>query len=55
MLFSTVLNRSPMLTPGKVRELVYPNWVSDPEKMVADWQPEIKFEVGLENLYTQDH
>ena len=55
MIFSTLANRSPMLTPGKVRELIQSNWVSDPNKSVAGWQPQIDFKVGLQNIYTQNH
>lgn len=52
MLFSTITNRSPMLTPGKVRELVHHDWVSDPAKSITGWQPQIDFKVGLRNLYS---
>ncbi len=52
MLFSTLTNRSPMLTPGKVRELVHSNWVSDSAKSVTGWQPQIDLKAGLKNLYS---
>ena len=52
MLFSTITNRSPMLTPGKVRELVHHDWVADSTKSIAGWQPQIDFKVGLRNLYS---
>lgn len=55
MIFSTLTNRSPMMTPGKVRELIQSHWVSDPEKSVAGWQPQIDLKVGLQKLYTQNH
>ena len=52
MVFSTITNRPPMLTPGKVRELVHSDWVSDPAKSITGWQPQIDFKVGLQNLYS---
>lgn len=55
MIFSGLTNTSPMLTRGKVRELLHPDWVSDPEKMLAGWHAGIDFKVGLKNLYTQNH
>ena len=55
MIFSGVRNTSPMLTPGKVRELLHTDWVSDPKNSLAGWHAGIDFKVGLKNLYTQNH
>ena len=55
MIFSYLANSSPMLTPGKTRELLHADWVSDPDKAVAGWQPTIDFSVGLKKLYSLDN
>lgn len=55
MLFSSLINRAPMLTLGKVKELSYSNWISDPAKMYVDWQPSIDLRVGLKKLYSVDN
>ena len=48
------LNRSPMLTPGKARELTWHDWVcrSQPEIKIENWQPMFQLEQGLKRLYT---
>ncbi len=52
-LVARVLNRSPMLTPGKARELAWHNWVCDtqPKMQIENWQPVFQFEQGLKRLY----
>jgi len=44
-----LLRYSPMLTPGKVRELRHPDWVCDNEKIqqLLDWRPTNSLEQGL--------
>ena len=43
----------PMLTPGKVREIFHPDWVSDNSKITQaiDWQPETLFDDGMKRLF----
>jgi nucleoside-diphosphate-sugar epimerase len=40
---------TPMLTPGKVRELTHPDWVCDNTEFqtATGWQPRFSFEEGL--------
>jgi len=44
-----LMGYAPMLTPGKVRELRHPDWVSDNTALTAaiDWQPRFSLEEGL--------
>lgn len=46
---SLVFKRSPMLTPGKVREISHPDWVCDNHEFsqVTGWKPAILLEEGL--------
>jgi len=46
-------NRSPMLTPGKVKELIHPNWVADNKQFSNDtgWLPRFSLEVGLQRTF----
>lgn len=46
------LGRSPMLTPGKVRELTHPDWRTDMTDFMAatDWAPEIDLPTGLATI-----
>lgn len=41
---------SPMLTPGKVRELTHPDWTADAGRFsrVSGWSPRIRFQDALE-------
>ena len=55
MVFSTLINKAPMLTLGKVRELQHSNWVVDSSKSITGWQAQIDFEAGLRILYSLDH
>ena len=54
VVFSKISGTSPMLTPGKVRELLHTDWVSNPDRSAKEWQPEIGFEDGLRKLYSLD-
>jgi nucleoside-diphosphate-sugar epimerase len=44
-----LIGYAPMLTPGKVRELRHPDWVTDNSELTAaiGWQPEFSLEQGL--------
>lgn len=44
-----LLGRSPMLTPGKLRELRNPDWVCDNGKLRerVDWTPGVELEAGI--------
>jgi nucleoside-diphosphate-sugar epimerase len=44
-----VIGYKPMLTPGKVRELRYPNWVCDSAAFMGatGWSPKVSLEEGL--------
>jgi nucleoside-diphosphate-sugar epimerase len=46
-------NRNPMLTSGKVRELVWKDWVCRDQSLhqIDSWQPVIQFEQGLRMVY----
>ena len=46
---SRLSGHSPMLTPGKVRELTHPDWVCDnsPARAALDWQPRIRLADAL--------
>jgi nucleoside-diphosphate-sugar epimerase len=49
---SLMTGRAPMLTPGKVNELLYPNWVADNTSIERDvrWCPHVTLEDGLRQL-----
>ena len=52
VLGSAVTGSQPMLTPGKVRELTHPDWVSraDTARRLLGWQPAIDLRAGLTPL-----
>jgi len=45
-----MIGYAPMLTPGKVRELRHPDWVTDNAALTAEtgWQPQFSLEQGLQ-------
>jgi len=51
LMAAKVFGGSPMLTPGKVRELVHPDWVADNGQLSSEtgWQPKVLLEEGLRN------
>lgn len=53
LLFSQLLGYAPMLSPGKVRELVQPEWLCDnrPFTEATGWQPKLDLAQGVEQLF----
>ena len=49
LIAAKVFGGSPMLTPGKVRELIHPNWVADNDLLTREtgWVPRVLLEEGL--------
>ena len=49
LMAANILGGSPMLTPGKVRELIHPNWVADNDQLNSEtgWVPKVLLEEGL--------
>ncbi|MFV0437941.1 MAG: NAD-dependent epimerase/dehydratase family protein [Desulfopila sp.] len=43
----------PMLTPGKVRELIHPDWVADNRQLAeaTGWQPQVDLAAGLTSTF----
>lgn len=56
MLFSTVFGYAPMLSPGKVRELVQPEWLCDNTAFTraTGWQPRLNLQRGAQKLFQSD-
>ena len=55
LLASSLLGYRPMLTPGKVRELVQPEWLCDNSEFthVSGWLPAVKLEQGVQQLFAK--
>ena len=53
LFFAKTIGYSPMLTPGKVREITHSNWVSDNEKIssILGFKPTTKLDIGLSNIF----
>lgn len=50
LMLAKIFRYTPMLTPGKVRELTYPDWrcdVSAAEQALPGWHPQVRFREGL--------
>ncbi len=49
LVFRRVLGESPLLTPGKVREIFHPDWgvAEDPLGALVDWRPEVAIGDGF--------
>lgn len=57
-LFARILDYPPMLTPGKVQELIQPDWLSvDNQRFHADtgWNPTLDLQSGARQLFEQAH
>jgi nucleoside-diphosphate-sugar epimerase len=53
LLFSSLLGYAPMLSPGKVRELVQPEWLCDNTAFTraTGWQPRLNLQRGARKLF----
>lgn len=53
LLFSKMLGYSPMLTPGKVRELTQDDWLCDNSEFIraTGWKPKLNLKQGAERLF----
>jgi len=53
LLFSALFGYAPMLSPGKVRELVQPEWLCDNRAFTQDtgWQPRLNLAQGARQLF----
>lgn len=54
VLFSKALHYSPMLTPGKVSELLHLDWVSRDVAVSKDWQSKVDLKLELGTLYSNN-
>ncbi|MDH5563938.1 MAG: NAD-dependent epimerase/dehydratase family protein [Nitrospirota bacterium] len=56
-ILARLLRYAPLLTTGKVNELLHPNWVCDssPVTEALDWKPQIPLAKGLRHLFTSDN
>lgn len=54
LLFSALFGYAPMLSPGKVRELVQPEWLCDNRAFTQDtgWRPRLNLTQGAQQLFT---
>jgi len=53
LLFSSLLGYAPMLTPGKVQELIQPDWLCDNSEFTAatGWKPHLDLKQGVQQLF----
>ncbi|WP_354624300.1 NAD-dependent epimerase/dehydratase family protein [Psychromonas sp. MME2] len=53
---ATLFSYAPMLTPGKVREIIHPDWLADNKafRQVIDWQPQYNLQRGLATIFNKD-
>ena len=53
LMFSTLLGYQPMLTPGKVRELLQPDWLCDNREFTdaTGWKPRLDLKLGAKQLF----
>ena len=57
LLFASLLGYMPMLTPGKVRELVQPDWLCDNSDFadVSGWKPRLDLKQGTQQLFNTEN
>ena len=53
LLFASLLGYQPMLTPGKARELVQPDWLCDNSEFThaTGWKPRLDLKQGAQQLF----
>ena len=53
LLLSSLLGYAPMLTPGKVCELIQPDWLCDNSDFseISDWKPRLDLKQGVQQLF----
>ncbi len=56
VLFSKLLGYAPMFSPGKVRELIQPEWLCDNSSFTdaTGWKPQLDLKQGAERLFKPD-
>lgn len=56
LLLSSLLGYAPMLTPGKVREIIQADWLCDNSAFTAasGWKPQVNLKQGTEQLFMAD-
>lgn len=56
LMFSGLLGYSPMLSPGKVRELVQPQWLGDNKAFseATGWKPKLDLKQGARQLFDEE-
>lgn len=56
LVFSRFLGYAPMLSPGKVRELVQPQWLGDNTAFTkaTDWRPQLDLKQGVRQLFNKE-
>ena len=56
LLFSWLLGYAPMLSPGKVRELVQPQWLGDNRAYTeaTGWRPKLDLKQGARQLFNEE-
>jgi nucleoside-diphosphate-sugar epimerase len=54
LLFASLLGYQPMLTPGKARELVQPDWLCDNSEFTdaTGWKPRLDLKQGAQQLFS---
>jgi len=57
LLFASVLGYQPMLTPGKVRELIQPDWLCDNSRFTetTGWKPHLDLKQGAQRLFDTEN
>jgi nucleoside-diphosphate-sugar epimerase len=57
ILSARLFDYAPMLTPGKIREITYPNWVCDNGAFsrATGWSPKVSLEEGLRRTLIKKH
>ena len=56
LFLSVLLGYSPMLTPGKIRELIQPDWLCDNREFtkVTGWTPRLDLKRGVDQLFKSE-